>query len=90
MLGLEGRNSCQNGVTEQCEKGRSDSFEGNQFGSEEGRKDALWRVQTLWEHQQGVSKHLGLIMLCVLAASSFHWFRFVPDEPYKVLHDLRL
>ena len=35
-MGLEGRNSCHNNVAEQCEKGRSDTFEGNQFGSEEG------------------------------------------------------
>lgn len=35
-MGLEGRNFCQNGLAEQCEKGRSDTFEGNQLSSEEG------------------------------------------------------
>lgn len=40
-MGLEGRNFCQNGLAEQCEKGRSDTFEGNQLSSEEGEGCSL-------------------------------------------------
>lgn len=35
-MGLEGR-KCLNSLAEQCEKGGSDTFEGNQFGFEEGK-----------------------------------------------------
>lgn len=89
-MGLEVRNSCHCGLAQQCEEGRSDTFEGNQFGSEEGKKDASCIMWTLWECQQGVSKHSAPITLCVLAASSFPWLQFVTNKPYKVLHDLKL
>lgn len=82
---LEGRNFCQNGLAEQCEKERSNTFDGNQVSSERG-KDALCTVQALWDHQQGVSKHLALYILCVLAPSSFPWL--VPNTPSKALHNL--
>lgn len=33
---VEGRNFCQNGLAEQCEKERSDTPEGNRLSSKEG------------------------------------------------------
>lgn len=44
---MEGRNFCQNGLAEQCEKERSDTFEGNQLSSEEGEGCSVHSAGTL-------------------------------------------
>lgn len=44
---LEGRNFCQNGLTEQYDKGRSGTPEGNQLSSEEGKGCSVHSTGTL-------------------------------------------